>query len=81
MTMKYLTLAFALALAGCTATTSKPWIKAGASAADLQKAKAECEFEAKKSDVTVMQTTVWTELRQMELLELCMKAKGFSRES
>jgi hypothetical protein len=79
--MKYLALVFTLALVSCTATTSKPWIKAGANADDLQKAKAECEFEAKKSDVTVMQTTMWTELRQMELLELCMKAKGFARES
>jgi hypothetical protein len=64
-------------LAACNQTTAQ-WTKAGTTAADVQKAKLECEFEAAKHDVGVFQVTWQTELKQIQLIQMCMRAKGFS---
>lgn len=80
---RYFAVILALTLGGCTATSmvaDKNWSKAGSSPADLTKAKAECEFEAAKSDVPVLQTTWVTELQQARLMDLCLKSKGYSRD-
>jgi hypothetical protein len=64
-------------LAACNQTTAQ-WVKPGATAADVQKAKLECEYDAAKHDVSLMQTTWVSELDQIRLINLCMRAKGFS---
>ena len=68
-------LMLAAAVTGCA---TKQWTKDGATAADTQKAKLECEFEAAKHDVDVMNTTWQSELKQAHLISLCMRSKGYS---
>ena len=70
-----LTMLIVAALTGCAA---KQWTKDGATEAEAQKAKLECEFEAAKHDVDVMRTTWQSELRQAHLISLCMRSKGYS---
>jgi hypothetical protein len=70
--------------AACTPISKIPlqkqWVKTGATPADLQKAKAECEFEAAKSDVTMFKVTLETELQQAQLIDLCLRAKGYEKK-
>lgn len=79
--MRYLVLAIALSLGGCAAQVmNKPWTKPGASAADLKQAKSECEFEAVKADVSFEKATWMTEARQVQLIDLCLRSKGYSHD-
>lgn len=73
--MRCLAMLHVLLLTGCTAAH---WTKEGASEADVQKAKLECEFEAAKHDVDVTSVTWQSELRQAQIINACMRSKGFS---
>jgi hypothetical protein len=62
-------------VAGCTRT----WVRAGADAADLDRDKFECQFEASKTIASSATDAAVAETRRNELESLCMVAKGWSR--
>lgn len=72
-----LVVAIAAALGGCASNTR--WVRAGATNADFERDRAVCEFEAAKATAGV--TGVVGGLEMANVLQLCMRAKGWSLQS
>jgi hypothetical protein len=65
-----------VAVAACVGSCARTWIRPGADAADLDREKFECQFEASK---TIASAGTVAEAKRDELESLCMEAKGWSR--
>lgn len=85
--MRLLTLAVLVALAGCAAPRPTVWLKDGATQQDFDQARAQCEYEASAATQTTDTSfnTVFVQeldraMRQRDLANLCMRAKGFREQ-
>jgi hypothetical protein len=67
-----------VAVAACVGSCARTWIRPGADAADLEREKFECQFEASKI-VGSAGTEAPVAGKRDELEGLCMEAKGWSR--
>jgi hypothetical protein len=65
-----------VAVAACVGSCARTWSRPGAEAADLEREKFECQFEASKA---IASAGTVAEARRDELEGLCMEAKGWSR--
>jgi hypothetical protein len=66
-------------VAACVSSCARTWSRPGADAADLDREKFECQFEASKTVASAGTQGPEAEARRDELEGLCMEAKGWSR--
>lgn len=86
--MKRLTLAFlCFTLAACAPMQPLMWVKAGATEAEFEQAKAQCVYEVtaatQQTDYglrTVFGQELDRSIRQRDLAILCMKARGYTQK-
>jgi hypothetical protein len=67
-----------LTMAAVVGSCARTWVRAGADAADLEREKFECQFEASKTIASSGTDATVAETRRSELESLCMTAKGWS---
>jgi hypothetical protein len=77
----------ALILAGCGSLPQYRWAKSGASESEAMQAQAQCEYESEahaRSRTLGLQTGIGVEYDRLqhkkELMQLCMRAKGYYQE-
>jgi hypothetical protein len=68
-----------VAVAACVGSCARTWVRPGAAAADLDREKFECQFEASKTVASAGAGAAVAEAKRGELESLCMGAKGWSR--
>jgi hypothetical protein len=68
-----------LVVAACVGGCARTWVRPGADAADLDREKFECQFEASKTVASAGTEGAVAEKKRDELESLCMAAKGWSR--
>jgi hypothetical protein len=68
-----------LTVAACVSSCTRTWVRPGADAADLERDKLECQFEASKAVASNGTDAGVAEARRGEFESLCMEAKGWSR--
>jgi hypothetical protein len=68
-----------VAVAACVGSCARSWGRPGADAADLDREKFECQFEASKAGAADGTPTEIAKAKRDELERLCMEAKGWSR--
>jgi len=68
-----------VAAAACVGSCARTWIRSGVDAADLDRERFECQFEASKGTVADGAPTGIPEAKRDELERLCMEGKGWSR--
>jgi hypothetical protein len=66
-------------MAALLGSCARTWVRAGADAADLERDKFECQFEASKTIASSGTDAAVAETTRNELEGLCMAAKGWSR--
>jgi hypothetical protein len=77
-TMYRLRIIGVVAVAACVGGCARTWVRTGAEAADLDREKFECQFEATKIVTSAGTEGAVAEARRGELESLCMEAKGWS---
>lgn len=85
--MKKLVIIAAVALAGCATQPAWQWVKPGATQADFDQHKAQCDYETSAATQTTdysLRSSFGQELdrsmRQRDLMTKCMVAKGYRQE-
>jgi hypothetical protein len=78
-TMSRLSIIGVVAVAACVGSCARTWSRPGADAADLEREKFECQFEASKANVSAEAQAPVSEAKRDELEGLCMEANGWSR--
>ena len=68
-----------LTVAACVGGCARTWVRPGADAADLDREKVECQFEASKTVASAETEGSVAETKRNELESLCMEARGWSR--
>ena len=68
-----------MAVTACVGGCARTWVRPGADAADLDREKFECQFEASKTVAAAGTEATVAEAKRNDLEGLCMKAKGWSR--
>jgi hypothetical protein len=69
-----------LAMAACAAGCATTWSRPGAEGQDRDRENIECQFEASKLVGSAGLEGVAAQQKRVELEELCMQAKGWSRQ-
>ena len=77
--MDWLRIIGVVTMAALVSSCARTWVRAGAEAADLDRDKFECRFEASKTIASSGTDAALAETRRNELESLCMVAKGWSR--
>jgi hypothetical protein len=68
-----------LTVAACVGSCTRTWVRPGADAADLERDKFECQFEASKAVASSGTDAGVAEAKRGEFESLCMEARGWSR--
>ena len=75
-----------LVLTACAAPNPIVWVKPGAAAQEIERARAECEFQSaaatQQNDSTLrggLAAEIDRGMRRNELMTLCMRSRGFTR--
>jgi hypothetical protein len=82
--MRRLAVILAAALTGCASAPPIMWVKEGATQQDFEQARAQCIYEVASSTqyTDPAHFSIWDQelersIRQKQLAQLCMQAKGF----